>query len=347
MLRPVSAAKRGLRPLSIAALAVAALAASGGIAGAAPTRQEVMQAEKLFNEARALMAKSKFETACPKLEQSQQLDPAPSTKYQLAFCFENTGRPATALAYYLEVAALAKAGGFKDKEKIARGKAEALEPKVPRIILEVDAKNQVNGLAILRDGAPVAEDLWNKPILVDPGEYSIEASAPGKKPFKTSVVVKGEGVKVTTPIVLADVEPFQTRDQEKAPAKGGSFGGQRVAALGVALVGIGGVVVGSVVGLDAKSTYDKAILDPKLCPTKKTCYPDGKRLVDEAKGGANIATVAFAAAGVALAGSVVLFLTAPSGGQAPASGQGGAAVSAILVPVVADGFGGAMVTGRF
>jgi len=309
----------------------------------APTRKEVQQAEKLFNDARALMAKGKFETACPKLEESQKLDPAPGTKYQLAVCLENTGRPATALAHYLEVAELAKAAGFKDKEKVARDKAAALEPTVPRIVIEVSPRNKVSGLAISRDGAPVQESLWNKPILVDPGEYTIAASAPGKKPFTTTVVVTGQGTRVTAPIALADVEAFSEREKVEPPPKS-AFGPQRIAAAGVSAVGVGGLIVGTVFGLGAKPTYDKAVKDPKLCPTPATCYPEGVRLVKQAQTDATIATIAFAAGGVALAGGVVLLLTAPSSAPKPAPDSG---ITATVVPVVGDGFGGIAAVGRF
>lgn len=334
-----------LRAIPAAATLALSLLLLAGVAASAPTRQEVVKAEKLFNEARALMAKGKFEPACPKLEESQKLDPAPGTKYQLAACLEKTGRPATALAYYLEVADLARAAGFKDKEKVAREKAAALEPTVPRIVIEVLPRHRARGLTITRDGAPVDESLWNKPILLDPGEITLEASAPGKKPFKTTVIVSGEGTRVTTPIALVDVAPPPVDEPPPPPPKS-SFGAQRIAALGVAAVGAGGIVVGAVFGLDAKPTYDKAVKDPKLCPTPATCYPEGVRLVKQAQTDATISTIAFAAGGVALAGGVVLFLTAPSGGAKPAT-EPESGASAVVVPVIGDRFGGLVVVGRF
>lgn len=333
----------GTRSLSLAvALACALCAWPPSVASAAPSRQDMQKADKLFKEARTLMGKGDYQPACPRLEESQKLDPAPGTQYQLAVCYENVDRPATALALFLEVAELAKKAGFTDKEKVARDNAAALEPKVPRIVIEVPAKQRVTGLVITRDGATVEESQYDRPILVDPGEATIEATAPGKKPFRSVVTVKGTGTRVTVPILLDDIAPPPS---DKPPPKS-SFGPQRIAAVGVAALGVGGVVVGSVFGLQAKDGYDKAISDPSLCPTKKACYPAGKRLVDGARGDALISTIAFAAGGVALAGGVVLFLTAPSGSPPPSEKKSGA-VSVTVVPVAAEGYGGLAATGTF
>jgi hypothetical protein len=303
-----------------------------------------MKADKLFKEALKLMDKGTFEPACPKLEESQKLDPAPPTQFQLAVCYENTARPATALALYLEVADLAKQAGKKDKEKFARDAAAALEPRVPRIIIEVPQAARPAGLAVTRDGKPVEEGQYNRPILLDPGEPTIEATAPGKKPFKSVVSVKGVGAKVTVPIQLEDLVAKEP-DGPPPPPKS-RFGPQHYAAFGVAAVGVGGVVVGSIFGLNARDGYEKAINDPALCPTKKTCYPEGKRLVDAAQTDALISTIAFAAGGAALAGGVALFLTAPSA-PSPSTGKALTAPTVTVVPVAAEGYAGLAASGTF
>lgn len=331
-------------PLTAVFLAMSLLAAQ---ASSAPTRQEIQQADKLFREARTLMGQGKLEAACPKLEQSQKLDPAPGTLYQLAVCYEGTGKPATALAYFTEIADLAKKAGYKDKEKVARDKATELEPKVPRIVIEVPEASRVSGLSISRDGKTVPEDQYNHPILVDPGDYAIAASAPGKKPFDTSVSVRGEGVRVKVPIILADAEDKskeQNQHPPPPPPKQSSFGAMRIAGVGLAVVGVGGVVVGSVFGLNARPTYDKAITNPALCPNKKQCYPEGSKLVREAQTDALISTIGFIAGGVLLAGGAAMFVLAPSKSPAQPS-QTGASVA--VVPVVAQGFGGVAAVGQF
>lgn len=328
--------------LPFAALLACALFASS--AAAAPSRKDVQKADKLFREARALMARDDYAPACPKLEESQKLDPAPGTQYQLAVCYENTGRPATALALYLEVADLAAAAGHKDKEKVARENADALEPKVPRIVLVVPDKARVSGLAVTRDGVPVEESQLGRAILVDPGDFTIEATAPGKKPFKSVVSVQGEGTRVEVPIVLDDA---LDRAPAPPPPSTLTFGPQRIAAVGVAALGVGGVVAGTIFGLSAKDAYEKAMSDTSLCPTKTTCYPEGKRLVDGAQTDALVSTITFVAGGVALAGGAALWLLAPSGAKPPAATTKSGASSLTLVPVASGGYGGLVATGTF
>lgn len=328
-------------PLAAAALFAALL--WSGVALSAPSKQDVAKADKLFRDAKVLMGQGKLAEACPKLEESQSLDPAPGTKYQLAVCYEGTGRPATALAYYNEIAELAKSAGFKDKEKVAREKASALEPRVPRIVLEVPTSSP-SGLTVQRDGAPVDPTQYNRPILVDPGPITVEAQAPGKKPFRSTVNVQGEGTRVTVPIRLLDIEGPKKEDP-KPPPSAPFMTSQRISGVVLAAAGIGGVSVGSVFGLQAKSTYEKAMTDATLCPTKTTCYPAGKKLVDSAQTDALISTIAFAAGGVALAGGVILFATGGAKKEEPKPDLSD--VTATLTPVLTPGFTGVTVTGQF
>jgi hypothetical protein len=321
-------------------------------ASGAPSKQDLQKADKLFKEARTLMGNGKYDAACPKLEESQKLDPAPGTQFQLAVCYENVGRTATALALYLEVADLAKQAGKKDKEKVARDSAAELEPKVPRIVIEVPATERVSGLVITRDGTKVEESQYDRPILIDAGESTIEAAAPGKKPFKSVVTVKGVGTKVTVPVRLESLEgPKGPKgsDPPPPPPTKPFFTVPRFVGMGAAAVGAGGVVVGSIFGMFAKDGYEKAIGDPTLCPTKNTCYPAGKRLVDTARSDALISTIAFVAGGTFLAGGVVLFvLNPPIFGPKPSEEQkksDGASVT--VVPVATEGYGGLVAIGTF
>lgn len=345
MLRPnVSKLTLPISPRSfVRAACLFAALAWASVAAAAPSKQDVAKADKLFRDAKILMGQNKFTEACPKLEESQSLDPAPGTKYQLAVCYENTGRPATALAYYLEIADLAKSAGYKDKEKVARDKADALEPRVPRIVIEVPAAAPAS-MTVRRDGAVVDPSQYNRPILVDPGSITVEAEASGRKPFRSTVVVQGEGTRVLVPVRLQPIED-ENKHEEPPPPPPSMFGAQRIAGVAVGVAGLGGVALGSVFGLQAKSSYDKAMKDPSLCPSKTACYPEGKKLVDSAQSDAMISTIAFAAGGVALAGGVVLFLT--GGPKSPSPPSDNLAPTATLVPVVTPGFTGVAATGHF
>src|SRR5580698_2604369 len=95
-------------------------------------------AQGLYDAAAELIKAGKFAEACPKLEESQRLDPAMGTQFFLAGCYEKTGRPTSAWSLFLEVAGAAKAAGNTVRETTARARAAALEPRLPRLRIVVD-----------------------------------------------------------------------------------------------------------------------------------------------------------------------------------------------------------------
>src|SRR6185312_13224264 len=97
-------------------------------------------ARALFFEARRLVAAGNYAAACPKFEDSYRLDPGIGTSFNLADCYEHSGRTASAWARFLDVAAATKAAGQLDRERVARARAAALEPKLARMTLKVEAK---------------------------------------------------------------------------------------------------------------------------------------------------------------------------------------------------------------
>src|SRR5512138_2397422 len=118
-------------------LLAASLAAGLALAAALPARADTTAeqraaAQALFDDARRLMADKKYAEACPKLEESQRLDPGIGTLLNLAECQSLTGRTASAWANFLEAAYQAKAAGQAKRENTARSRAAALEPKLSR-----------------------------------------------------------------------------------------------------------------------------------------------------------------------------------------------------------------------
>src|SRR5262245_41031428 len=87
-------------------------------------------AETPFQTAKKLMADGDFVHACPKLAESQRLDPGGGTVLTLALCHEGEGKTATAWAEFNEARALAVRDGQKDREIVAREHTAALEPKL-------------------------------------------------------------------------------------------------------------------------------------------------------------------------------------------------------------------------
>jgi len=94
-------------PARASSVALAVFAALGAgfpsVALADDQRQRAAAAEALFQEGRALLMAGKAEQACPKLEDSQRLDPATGTLMALALCHEQEGKLASAWAAFADV----------------------------------------------------------------------------------------------------------------------------------------------------------------------------------------------------------------------------------------------------
>src|SRR3954463_1481227 len=143
-----------------------ALAASLSLVSFAAQAQErdPAAAQALFDQARELSRQGKFAEACPKLQESNRLDPGIGTQFHLADCYEQSGRIASAWAQFLDVASQARASGQADREKAASKRAEKLEPRLPRLLVNVPEGSKTPGLEIRRNGVIVGSAQWGVPL---------------------------------------------------------------------------------------------------------------------------------------------------------------------------------------
>ncbi|WP_433926076.1 hypothetical protein AB3662_24425 [Sorangium cellulosum] len=190
------------------------------VGGGRDARADTAAAQALFDAARQLMAQGKYADACPKLEESQRLDPGIGTQFNLATCYEQLGRTASAWSTFLEVAGAAKAAGQVEREKVARQRATALEPRLIRLTITAPADAPAD-LQVKRDGAPVGRAQWGIPVPVDPGKHTIEASAAGRAPFAKTVEVTRAGASEAVAIPpLPAGEPARAAAQPATGATG-------------------------------------------------------------------------------------------------------------------------------
>ncbi|RYZ09138.1 MAG: tetratricopeptide repeat protein [Myxococcales bacterium] len=185
--------------------------------GVAQTETRAAVAEALYRQARDLMAAGKYAEACPKFAQSQQLDPATGTLLNLAACHEKQGRLATAWLEYSDALVAARRDGREDRVEYARARAQELEPKLSRLVLVLEPGAEAPGVTIELDGASIGSGVFGVPTAVDPGEHTVKASAPGKKPsvFRVTIGAEAEQRTLTIPALQdAPVEPTP----EPAPA---------------------------------------------------------------------------------------------------------------------------------
>jgi len=140
----------------------------------------------------------RFDEACPKLAESQRLDPKLGTLLNLAVCHEQQGRTATAWAEYTSAAAIARRDGQREREDFARKQATALDKRLARVILSVSAADP--NLAVKLDGQMMTAAVYGVPLPVDPGPHHVTATAPGKASWQTSIDVPAQPGEILVPI---------------------------------------------------------------------------------------------------------------------------------------------------
>ena len=333
MTRSSTAASRR-KPLGAALLASVLLAGAAARAEEPkPHGDETASAEALFQAGKQLMSAGNYAEACPKLAESQRLDPGGGTLTALAFCHEKQGMTASAWAEFMEAAAIAKKDRRPDRQKVALAHASALEPNLSRLSIVVPpAVGATEGFQLLRDGGPVGTPSWGSALPIDPGEHVVEARAAGKKPWKTSVTVgaKADMQTVTVP-TLEDAPAAPAATTQPAPAtasattaapsdatsEGTSSGGKRIAGFVVGGIGLVSIGVGSYFGVDAisKSRQSKSDCSPSSCTDRSS--------VDAASRAKTDAIVSDVTIGVGIAAVAVgayLVFTSRSAKASPGSG---------------------------
>jgi hypothetical protein len=291
-------------------------------------------ATALFDEGVALMERGKLAEACPKFARSNELSPNGGTLFALAECYERSGRIASAWITYKEAAIRAAAAKRADAEKRATESAERLAPNISRLIVQVPVSAIVDGLTIELDGRAVARAEWGVATPIDPGPHKLRISAPGRLPVTRDVAFDRLAAQKTLSIAELERAPVAAAPVPAPAAEGAPRGGtQRVLGLAVAGVGLAGIAVGTVFGLQASSKNDDAAAH---CHGNNLCDAEGIRLDKQGHDAATISTVAFIAGGALAAGGLVIFLTAPSGREKPTSG-----LQSPRLGVRAGGVGGA------
>lgn len=293
-------------------------------------------AQTLFDEALKLMANGNFASACPKLAESQRLDPGGGTVFNLAMCREKEGKLASAWSAYNESLSLAIRDGRKDRETAARDRLAIITPKLARLTVNVPASVVVPGLEVRLDETPMRQAVWGIATPVDVGSHQIAVTATGKAPWNTTIEIPSDGETKSVdvpplndlPVSVAPpppVTPLQV--VETAPAKPAGkdltlawiFGG----------VGAAGILTGTIAGIVVFAKRGESNAD---CRTG--CTQKGVDAMNDAKSIAWVSNIGFGIGLAGIATGVVLYFTA----------KPRASTRATITPAIGPGFVGAQGT---
>ncbi len=200
-----------------------------------------------------------------------------------------------------------------------------VEKALPTIIFSAkDASGaDLSGVKVTMDGNLLTDRLEGVAVPIDPGDHAFTFEAAGQPPIERRFVVL-ESQKDRHEVVTFGVAAVATRAPPPTsaetlappPVAHGGLGAQRVLALLAGGVGIAGLAVGTVFGVESVSTKNDA---QRLCPTMVCPTQAGINEWADVSSQQTAALIGFVAGGVGLVGGMVLWFTAPgTGGGASA-----------------------------
>ncbi|MCX5741932.1 MAG: tetratricopeptide repeat protein [Proteobacteria bacterium] len=280
------------RAFLVVLVATAAIAHADG--------RDTSDAQRLFDEGRALLEAGKTDEACEKFELSIAKDPrAVGTLLNLGLCNERRGKVATALQLFQEAFDRAGEAGLPQHREAAQDHITKLVPTVPVLALRVAA--EVAGQSVFVDDVGVKQQ---RELRLDPGPHKLVATAPGRLPFEKSFVLAAS--QRTTIDVPALERPKPSTIVEHASSR--RLIGKVVAASGGGLL-VGGAVMTTL----AYRSYHRQF-DNGNCTTvghQDLCNDTGQDQATRARNTATGGLIIGVVGGVALAAGVVAWATAP------------------------------------
>ncbi|APR86231.1 Hypothetical protein A7982_11580 [Minicystis rosea] len=226
----------------------------------------------------------------------------------LGNCYEKLGKLASAWGAFKEAEVMARNLNDADREQEANRRAQAIAPQLARLAINVPPVTRVPGFELRRDGAVIGEGQWGSAMPVDAGLHTIEARAPGRKPWSTWVRIETNGSSTMLEAPPLEALPADTSAATQPVA---FWGPQRIAGAALGGAGLVPLVVGAIFAAKAASKNGNSL--PHCLPNDITkCDMTGVALRNEAFDAAKISTITFITGGVMAAAGIVIALTAPS-----------------------------------
>lgn len=256
---------------------------------------------------------------------------------------------------------------LKDAYERAQTLVQETKPKIAGLTINMTGAKDVK-LTVTVDGVELPSTVVGVELPSDPGEHTVEASAPGYLKVKAKTKLgQGEKGKVSlelkrdpnavaaekTAVAAAAAQPAQQQQgpvPESAPAAATS--GEPAAAKSSSQktwaylsYGLGAVGLGAGIIFGRSAMQDKDQL-ANSCPNN-VCPPEEQDRLDSAKTKGTVSTIGFAVGGVGVALGTVLLLTSSSSSSSGAATPAKQRSVASLKPRAAIGLGHVVVGADF
>jgi hypothetical protein len=292
--------------------AAALLVASFWVASPAAASEgaDKAAATELFNAGRDLMKQGDYATACPKLAESARVEPTVGALAKLAECEEHERRLVSAYGRWQQALNLARATGDERRDDVERelARVDGIVPK-----LRIVAEGALPADTVIRlDAVELGPAGLGVPFAVEPGPHALEASAPHKRTWSTTVETKADGA--TTPVTIPRLEDLPAPPSPvalpppheavtfPAPAPPPAPSPWRTTGLVTAGVGVVAAAFGAAFGVVAMNQRNDA-----GCPGN-VCSNDGSAsTLRSAKSSADVSTALFIAGGALAGGGLTIW----------------------------------------
>jgi tetratricopeptide (TPR) repeat protein len=286
------------------------------LCGSAAAEKDKDKADALFRQGKKLMGEKRYADACQSFEQSFTLDPGIGVQLNVAKCYEEWGKLATAYRAYKKAEDLAKETHDSRVGKIHE-LADQLDTQVPKLTVHMPKNADTDDLKVWIDGAALEISALSEPQLVDPGPHLLEYQVGGaKKKSKVVPSERGGGSEVTLDVPQKTITKPDKPDRpdkpdievvKPLPDPGRT---QKIAAYATGGAGVVMIGISTVLTLSARGKYNDA-LALNCGGMTNGCNAQGLKDTHDARSSANVATVVFLLGLGAVGGGVALYLTAP------------------------------------
>lgn len=287
-------------------------------AGTSQAPPNAAQADALFTEGFKLLEAQRYAEACAKLGESQRLDPAPGTAFNLAKCEEGQGHFGAATRWWRE--AIARFPENDTRRAEAQKNVEIAEAKAVRFMLRIAPDAPKGTTVSLDDRALEAKEL-TAAVVVDVGTHRIVVKAPGRESrdftvtgaageLKEVALTPGPAVPpaVTTAPVATTTPVLPVAPPAPTSQSAGDFLAQHKGSFATLGVGVGlGIAAGAVGASIVGGRYHEFV---QKCVANNGCLPEDQAAMKGQEIAVNVLAGAAGAAGVT---AVVLFFAAEGG----------------------------------
>jgi len=271
------------------------------------------RADELFKKGKKLLAEKKYPEACTAFEDSDHIDPGIGAKLNVAKCYEEWGKLATAWRWFTDAEQMARAAKDDRAAKIHE-LAVALDANVPKLTVSLPRGTSTDGVAVKLDGTPLDVAALGHELRVDPGPHQIDAVIDGEAQTKVIPIERGAASEITLELPASRTRPAASRGEPPESAAHRDPGRtRRLVGLGVSGAGVLTVGIAGIVALSAHGDYKDA-LAAHCNGASDMCDADGLAATHSARHRANIATVVTLGGLAAVAGGLVIYFTTPKPG---------------------------------